>query len=171
MDGRPRTGDRGRETEDGRPRTGDLGQETEDRRPRTGDRGRGPLDRGRWAGAPIVPLAPPPQTGEGESPKLWARARESPADSETLGHGGSFYEQRAMRGSLLHPVAEHRHGRRARSGRRTAPAPRPDPASQRARDAGGPSDLATYACECGYLFAASVSTTVACPNCGIAQAW
>jgi hypothetical protein len=47
----------------------------------------------------------------------------------------------------------------------------PDAASRRARDAGGPSDLATYACECGYMFAASVSTTVECPHCGVPQAW
>ncbi|HWX43998.1 MAG TPA: hypothetical protein VNY52_01600 [Solirubrobacteraceae bacterium] len=76
-----------------------------------------------------------------------------------------------MRGSLLHPIAERRHARRARSGRRSVPTPRQDIASQRARDAGGPSDMATYACECGYLFAASVSTTVVCPHCGIPQAW
>ncbi len=47
----------------------------------------------------------------------------------------------------------------------------PDIAAQRVREAGGPSDLATYACECGYLFAASVSTTVGCPHCGTPQAW
>jgi hypothetical protein len=46
-----------------------------------------------------------------------------------------------------------------------------DPATQRARDAGGPADRATYACGCGFLFAASVSTTVACPHCGTLQAW
>jgi hypothetical protein len=44
-------------------------------------------------------------------------------------------------------------------------------AAQRVREAGGPTDLATYACECGYLFAASVTTTVGCPHCGIRQAW
>ncbi len=47
----------------------------------------------------------------------------------------------------------------------------PDIAAQRVREAGGPSDLATYACECGYLFAASVTTTVGCPHCGTPQAW
>jgi hypothetical protein len=47
----------------------------------------------------------------------------------------------------------------------------PDIAARRVREAGGPSDLATYACECGYLFAASVTTTVGCPHCGTPQAW
>jgi hypothetical protein len=46
-----------------------------------------------------------------------------------------------------------------------------DPAVGRARAAGGPLDEAFYACQCGYLFAAPVSTTVACPHCGGAQAW
>lgn len=52
-----------------------------------------------------------------------------------------------------------------------AAAPGSDTAARRVREAGGPSDLATYACECGYLFAASVTTTVGCPHCGTAQAW
>jgi hypothetical protein len=42
---------------------------------------------------------------------------------------------------------------------------------QRARLAGGPVDHASYTCACGFVFAASVSTTVACPHCGAAQAW
>jgi len=42
---------------------------------------------------------------------------------------------------------------------------------QRARLAGGPIDNASYTCACGFVFAASVSTTVACPHCGAAQAW
>ena len=50
-------------------------------------------------------------------------------------------------------------------------AQRPDTAARRVREAGGPSDQASYACECGLLFAASVSTTVECPHCGTAQAW
>jgi hypothetical protein len=41
----------------------------------------------------------------------------------------------------------------------------------RERDAGGPQDCAAYACACGYAFEAAVSTTVACPSCGAAQAW
>ncbi|HEY7891578.1 MAG TPA: hypothetical protein VIC05_05140 [Solirubrobacteraceae bacterium] len=41
----------------------------------------------------------------------------------------------------------------------------------RVRGAGGPTDNASYTCECGYVFAASVSTTVSCPRCGTSQAW
>ncbi|MGK2939182.1 MAG: hypothetical protein ACSLFR_15480 [Solirubrobacteraceae bacterium] len=54
------------------------------------------------------------------------------------------------------------------------PVPPPEPihpAERRLRDAGGPDDRATYACQCGYLFEAPVSTTVSCPNCGSEQAW
>jgi hypothetical protein len=47
----------------------------------------------------------------------------------------------------------------------------PDAAAQRVREAGGPTDLASYACQCGYLFMAAVSTTVGCPHCGTQQAW
>lgn len=95
-----------------------------------------------------------------------------------------------MRASLLHPLSEPRHRRRNRSGRHTAPLSEPppqrsaapqqaaappspscDPDVRRVREAGGPVDRASYACECGYLFSASVSTTVACPHCGSDQAW
>lgn len=34
-----------------------------------------------------------------------------------------------------------------------------------------PQDQATYACPCGYVFAAAVSTSVGCPHCGDSQAW
>jgi rubrerythrin len=34
-----------------------------------------------------------------------------------------------------------------------------------------PQDRATYACRCGYVFEAAVSTSVGCPHCGDAQAW
>jgi rubrerythrin len=34
-----------------------------------------------------------------------------------------------------------------------------------------PQDQATYACRCGYVFEAAVSTSVGCPHCGDAQAW
>jgi hypothetical protein len=50
-------------------------------------------------------------------------------------------------------------------------AQQPEGASGRVRAAGGPVDLATYACSCGLLFSAPVSTTVACPHCGCEQAW
>jgi rubrerythrin len=46
-----------------------------------------------------------------------------------------------------------------------------DPAVQRAQEAGGPVDHASYTCHCGYLFRAAVSTTVVCPHCGAGQAW
>lgn len=42
---------------------------------------------------------------------------------------------------------------------------------RRWREAGGPEDQATYSCRCGAVFAADVSTSVACPLCGTAQAW
>ena len=57
------------------------------------------------------------------------------------------------------------------------PAPAPDaPADdlvdeRRVREAGGPHDRAQYACTCGYVFHADVSTSVACPHCGTGQAW
>ncbi|HTR72487.1 MAG TPA: hypothetical protein VMG80_02750 [Solirubrobacteraceae bacterium] len=54
----------------------------------------------------------------------------------------------------------------------TAPTPSPmQDLVARARSAGGPIDNASYACACGFVFAASVSTTVACPHCGADQAW
>ncbi|MCW2998097.1 MAG: hypothetical protein JWN65_1646 [Solirubrobacterales bacterium] len=48
-----------------------------------------------------------------------------------------------------------------------------DPLAQehRMRAAGGPEDNATYTCACGLVFEAAVSTSVACPACGAAQAW
>ncbi len=46
-----------------------------------------------------------------------------------------------------------------------------DPEVERVRDAGGPRDLASYICGCGYVFSAPVSTTVGCPHCGAEQAW
>ncbi|HUB36518.1 MAG TPA: hypothetical protein VL972_06810 [Solirubrobacteraceae bacterium] len=52
-----------------------------------------------------------------------------------------------------------------------APALHADPAVERARAAGGPIDNACYACSCGFVFAAAVSTTVACPHCGADQGW
>ncbi len=51
-----------------------------------------------------------------------------------------------------------------------APQPPREP-EQRVRGAGGPRDVAHYTCECGYVFEATVSTSVACPHCGQGQAW
>jgi hypothetical protein len=94
-----------------------------------------------------------------------------------------------MRPSLPHPLRERRHPRERRrvpgagrirlSHRPTTgldvPDPTglavPDPAVLRVREAGGPVDQACYTCACGYLFVASVSTTVSCPHCGARQAW
>ena len=39
------------------------------------------------------------------------------------------------------------------------------------RAEGGPADVATYPCSCGYVFVARVSTSVDCPHCGSGQAW
>lgn len=67
-------------------------------------------------------------------------------------------------------------GRRAKRAAATpdaapvAPSPQPIPQA-RERAAGGPEDRACYRCSCGYVFEASVSTTVGCPHCGDAQAW
>jgi hypothetical protein len=53
----------------------------------------------------------------------------------------------------------------------SAAMPLADPTVERARAAGGPVDLASYNCQCGLTFSASVSTTVACPQCGTEQDW
>jgi hypothetical protein len=97
-----------------------------------------------------------------------------------------------MRAILPHPLAERRPSRRRRHKRPAASAHghaldvtpsltvQPDEvtavanldlAVQRVRAAGGPIDEASYTCSCGYVFLASVSTTVACPHCGTSQAW
>jgi len=55
-----------------------------------------------------------------------------------------------------------------------APQPLPEPmhpAERRMRGAGGPDDRACYACGCGFVFVAPVSTTVQCPHCDAGQAW
>jgi len=84
---------------------------------------------------------------------------------------------------LPHPSDTERRRRPRRHGRKRAtsahteklhvatPASRQDPAVARVRSAGGPIDNASYTCACGFVFAASVSTTVACPHCGASQAW
>jgi hypothetical protein len=99
---------------------------------------------------------------------------------------------RAILSNLPHPsLTERRHSRRRRGKRDSTQAhqapqthqapqacePTPvahklsDPAAQRVREAGGPIDRASYTCTCGYVFLASVSTTVECPHCHAAQAW
>jgi len=85
----------------------------------------------------------------------------------------------------LHPRTSRRHSRRRHrlhaseprsADLRAAPAVDEsehvcDPDLARVREAGGPIDLASYTCACGYLFRAAVSTSVACPHCGGEQAW
>jgi len=51
-----------------------------------------------------------------------------------------------------------------------APPEPPDPEA-RVREAGGPDDRASYACSCGLVFDAAVTTSVSCPRCGVDQAW
>ncbi|HEV2975256.1 MAG TPA: hypothetical protein VGX69_09725 [Solirubrobacteraceae bacterium] len=75
--------------------------------------------------------------------------------------------------SLRHPrrTREERHRRDIARPAPDAPARAADLAVQRVRTAGGPLDEASYACSCGYVFRAPVSTTVACPHCRAQQAW
>ena len=82
-----------------------------------------------------------------------------------------------MRASLPDSL---RHARRSRANRRRheplrvaadAPTRAADLAVERVRNAGGPLDEASYACACGFVFRAPVSTTVACPHCRATQAW
>jgi hypothetical protein len=44
-------------------------------------------------------------------------------------------------------------------------------AERRHRASVAPEDTAHYACSCGFQFQAAVTTSVACPHCGCAQAW
>ncbi len=92
-----------------------------------------------------------------------------------------------MRSGLLQPQVRTRRLRRDRHGtsestesavatkpevsRPSGSQATPDVATRRARAAGGPLDYASYTCQCGYVFAAAVTTSVTCPHCGDAQAW
>jgi hypothetical protein len=44
-------------------------------------------------------------------------------------------------------------------------------AERRHRECVACEDSALYSCSCGFQFTAPVTTSVACPHCGIAQAW
>jgi hypothetical protein len=80
-------------------------------------------------------------------------------------------------------LAHHLHLRRRHGRKRARPperAPRRNPATpsdpptselQRAQRTPAPEDRALYACGCGFAFTAGVTTSVACPHCGAAQAW
>jgi hypothetical protein len=80
-------------------------------------------------------------------------------------------------------LAHHLHLRRRGGLERARPAERPprrNPAApsepptselERAQRTPAPEDRALYACGCGFAFTAGVTTSVACPHCGAAQAW
>lgn len=42
---------------------------------------------------------------------------------------------------------------------------------RRHRECVASEDTALYSCSCGFQFTAAVTTSVACPHCGTAQAW
>jgi len=102
---------------------------------------------------------------------------------ETFPHHQGFSLQSIVRAGRSHPLRELRASRRrpwrhAEKAKHAAVAPAPAPAREapdlavlRVREAGGPVDRASYSCECGYVFAAKVSTSVCCPVCGTGQAW
>jgi rubrerythrin len=77
-----------------------------------------------------------------------------------------------MTSRLHRPIIERR-PMRARSAARAArkASSRMDVAAHKVREAGGPIDVASYVCLCGFVFAAAVSTSVKCPHCGAPQAW
>jgi hypothetical protein len=76
-------------------------------------------------------------------------------------------------------LAERTRRRRATRGGRGGERPEPRTStlrddgsiSVRRREVGPPQDQALYSCECGFVFAAQVSTSVGCPHCGNVQAW
>jgi hypothetical protein len=76
----------------------------------------------------------------------------------------------------LRPKTHSHHSRQARQRRGAEP---PAPArpvravrpEDRVRRAGGPEDVATYSCDCGYVFEAPVTASVTCPHCHGDQAW
>jgi hypothetical protein len=81
-----------------------------------------------------------------------------------------------MRTSLPHTLRERRRSRAEQHKREETRAQdmtsyTPDADVQRVRSAGGPLDQASYACPCGFMFLAPVSTTVVCPHCSAPQAW
>ncbi len=101
---------------------------------------------------------------------------------ETFSHPKGPSVESIVRTSLTHPLRERRASRRRRGRHATKGGPpeavvelpareAPDLAVLRVREAGGPVDRASYSCECGYIFAASVTTSVRCPVCGTGQAW
>jgi hypothetical protein len=76
-----------------------------------------------------------------------------------------------MRTSFPHTLRARRRSNAVPDERPDATPHRPDAAVERVRSAGGPVDQASYACDCGFMFLAPVSTTVVCPHCHAPQAW
>lgn len=79
-------------------------------------------------------------------------------------------------GSAPRPRLPRRRWRAASAAPDATPAPHAEATAgqttlTRERAAGGPEDVASYRCDCGCLFEASVSTSVGCPRCGTPQAW
>ena len=87
---------------------------------------------------------------------------------------------RTTTGALLRRRRDGRPGRVAepRQAHPTAPGIDPTPSgtgkiavAHPRRRIDATQDQATYACRCGYVFEAPVSTSVGCPHCGDEQAW
>lgn len=85
---------------------------------------------------------------------------------------------RSTSGALLRRRRDERAGRIAEPteahGTASPAEPTPDgtiTAARLSRRLDVPQDQATYACRCGYVFEAAVSTSVGCPHCGDEQAW
>jgi hypothetical protein len=76
-------------------------------------------------------------------------------------------------------IRRHREGRQGRVAERGEALSTPEPTmttqstalARRRREAAAPQDQAVYACHCGFVFQALVSTSVDCPHCGGTQAW
>jgi rubrerythrin len=61
--------------------------------------------------------------------------------------------------------------RASRSRRDSHDRPTAPSARERNQRANISQDAALYACSCGYIFKAPVTTSVGCPHCGADQAW
>jgi len=86
-------------------------------------------------------------------------------------NGARELEPRRFRAGKKAPLTPACEGQDQREVAGSASLITPDFALLRAQGAGGPLDCASYSCACGFVFAASVSTTVSCPRCGMPQAW
>jgi hypothetical protein len=89
--------------------------------------------------------------------------------------------KQAWRQGRRHPLGQLRiprsseHGRPA-AGANAAPEAQlaahiAEPQAQAVSNAGTTQDRATYSCQCGFVFEATVMTTVDCPHCQTPQAW